>query len=67
MEKIAKGVNKVNFTMLYGNYCYIIIVKFSQKFSLYTEHINFGSIYDFSKFHTLSHIKFTDFFYSVYL
>ena len=29
MGKIAKGVNKINFTMLYGNYCYIIIEKFS--------------------------------------
>ena len=33
MGKIAKGVDKINFTMLYGNYCYIIIEKFSQKFS----------------------------------
>ena len=33
MGKIAKGVNKISFTMLYGNYCYIIIDNFSQKFS----------------------------------
>ena len=33
MGKIAKGVNKINFTMLYGNYCYIIIDNFPQKFS----------------------------------
>ena len=31
--KIAKGVNKINFTMLYGNYRYIIIENFPQKFS----------------------------------
>ena len=34
MEKIAKGVNNINFTMLYGNYCYIIIENFPQKFTL---------------------------------
>ena len=28
MGKIAKGVNKINFTMLYSNYCYIIIENF---------------------------------------
>ena len=33
MVKIAKGVNKINFTMLYGNYCYIIIENFPKKFS----------------------------------
>ena len=33
MGKIAKGVKKINFTMLYGNYCYIIIENFSKKFS----------------------------------
>ena len=33
MGKIAKGVTKINFTMLYGNYCYIIIENFPQKFS----------------------------------
>ena len=33
MGKIAEGVNKINFTMLYGNYCYIIIENFPQKFS----------------------------------
>ena len=33
MGKIAKGINKINFTMLYGNYCYIIIENFPQKFS----------------------------------
>ena len=33
MGKIAKGVNNINFTMLYGNYYYIIIEKFHQKFS----------------------------------
>ena len=33
MAKIAKAVNKINFTMLYGNYCYIIIKDFPQKFS----------------------------------
>ena len=30
MGKIAKGVNKINFTMLYGNYCYILIENFPQ-------------------------------------
>ena len=34
MGKIAKGVDKINFTMLYGNYCYIMIENFPQKFSL---------------------------------
>ena len=29
MGKIAKGVNKINFAMLYGNYCYIFIENFS--------------------------------------
>ena len=33
MGKIAKGVNKINFTMLYGDYCYTIIGNFPQKFS----------------------------------
>ena len=33
MGKIAKGVNKIIFTMLYGNYCYIIIENFPRKFS----------------------------------
>ena len=33
MGKIAKRVNKINFTMLYGNYCYIIIENFPQTFS----------------------------------
>ena len=33
MGKIAKGVNKVHFTMLYHNYCYIFIENFRQKFS----------------------------------
>ena len=33
MGKIAKGVNKINFTMLYGNYCYIIIKNFPWKFA----------------------------------
>ena len=33
MGKIAKGVNKIHFTMLYGDYCYIIIENFPQKFS----------------------------------
>ena len=33
MGKIAKGSNKIYFTMLYGNYCYIFIENFSQKLS----------------------------------
>ena len=33
MGKIAKGVNKINFTVLYGNYYYIIIENFPKKFS----------------------------------
>ena len=33
MGKIAKGVNKINFTMLYGNYCYLFIENFPQKVS----------------------------------
>ena len=32
MGKIAKGVIKINFTMLYGNYCYIFIENFPQEF-----------------------------------
>ena len=32
MGKIAKGVNKIHFTMLYGNYCYIFIDNFPKKF-----------------------------------
>ena len=31
MGKITNGVIKINFTMLYGNYCYIIIENFPQK------------------------------------
>ena len=37
MGKITKGVNRINFTMVYGHYCYIIIDNFPQKFSPYTE------------------------------
>ena len=33
MGKIVEGVNKIHFTMLYGNYCYIFIENFPQKFS----------------------------------
>ena len=33
MAKIAKGVEKINFTMLHDNYCYIFIEKFPKKFS----------------------------------
>ena len=33
MGKIAKGDKKINFTMLYGNYCYINIENFLKKFS----------------------------------
>ena len=33
MGQIAKGVNKINFTLLYGNYCYIIIENFHKEFS----------------------------------
>ena len=33
MRKIAKGVNKINFITLYGNYRYIITENFPQKFS----------------------------------
>ena len=33
MGKIAKGVNKMHFTILYGNYCYIFIENSHQKFS----------------------------------
>ena len=40
MGKIAKGVNKINFTMLYGNYCYIFIKNFPQKFSPCSVNIN---------------------------
>ena len=36
MGKIAKGVDKINFTMLYSNYCYIIVENFPQKLSLCT-------------------------------
>ena len=38
MGKIAKGVNKINLTMLYGNnYCYIFTENFSEKFSQCSE------------------------------
>ena len=33
MGKIAKSVNKIYFTMLYRNYCYIFLENFPQKFS----------------------------------
>ena len=33
MGKVAKGVKKINYTVLYGSYCYIIIENFSEKFS----------------------------------
>ena len=33
MGKIAKGAKKIYFTMLYGNYCYIFVENFPQKFS----------------------------------
>ena len=33
MGKIARGVNKIHITMLYGNYCYIFIENFRQKFA----------------------------------
>ena len=33
MGKIAKGVKQMHFTMLYGNYCYIFIENFPNKFS----------------------------------
>ena len=33
MGKIARGVNKIHITVLYGNYCYIFIENFPQKFS----------------------------------
>ena len=33
MGKIVKGASKINFTMFYGNYYYIIIENFPQKFS----------------------------------
>ena len=34
-------------------------------FKFNDRYINFGVMYDYSKFLTLTHIKFTDFFYSV--
>ena len=33
MGKIARGVNKIHITMLYGNYCYIFMENFPRKFS----------------------------------
>ena len=33
MGKIARSINKINFTMLHGSYCYIFIENFPQKFS----------------------------------
>ena len=33
MGKIAEGSNKMHFTMLYGNYCYIFIEHIFLKFS----------------------------------
>ena len=46
MGKIAKGVDKIKFTMLYGNYCYIITENFPKKFSpcILKAPTKFGSI-----------------------
>ena len=33
MGKIAKGGNEINFTMMYGIFCHIIIENYPQKFS----------------------------------
>ena len=33
LGKIAKGSNKIHFTMLYGNYCYIFIENFMEIFT----------------------------------
>ena len=33
MEKSARCANKIHFTILYGNYCYIFIENLPQKFS----------------------------------
>ena len=45
MGKIAKGANKIHFTMLYGNYCYIFIENFPQKFSPCTLRKIYGIFY----------------------
>ena len=47
MEKIAKGVDKINFAMLYGNYCYIFIENFPRAFSPYIFR-NLGLSYDWT-------------------
>ena len=45
--KIAMGVNKISFTMLYGNYCYIIIENFPKKFSPCIIHCNWNIVETF--------------------
>ena len=49
--KNRQGVNKINFTTLYGNYCYIFIENFPQKFSPCT--IFAIQFYGLIYFHTL--------------
>ena len=44
MGKIAKGVNTINFTILYGNYCYIIIENFPKKLSPCTRVLIFAML-----------------------
>ena len=39
--KNRQSVNIINFTMLYGNYCYIIIENFPQKFVPCTYYIKY--------------------------
>ena len=46
MGKIAEGIEKINFTMLHGTYCYIFIEKFPQKFSPCTVFLSFASSMD---------------------
>ena len=42
MGKIPKCVNKMHFTMFYGNYCFIFIENFLQKFSACRVALNYG-------------------------
>ena len=58
MGKIAKGVKKIHFTMLYGNYCYIFIENFPKKFSPCA--MTLPNYYDFKTFLT----KLDDLFYN---
>ena len=55
MGKIAKGVTKINITMLYGDYCYIIIENFPPKFSPSTDYKLEFMTQEFKKLYEIQH------------